>query len=195
MPPVAAWEPADRVLTAGDDRLDRVADAFAQVIDAKSPFTARHSAEVARWAVEIGAVLGMRAEELRDLRRAGLLHDIGKLAVSNRILDKPGRLERRRDRRHPRASALHAADPRARRMLARDRRDRGLAPRTAGRQRLPPRADRRSLSRPARMLAVADICEALTAERPTARRCRARRRWRSCVSSAGSGCARPRSMR
>jgi HD-GYP domain-containing protein (c-di-GMP phosphodiesterase class II) len=75
VPPVAAWEPADRVLSVGDDRLDRVADAFAQVIDAKSPFTARHSAEVARWAVEIGSVLEMRDEELRDLRRAGLLHD------------------------------------------------------------------------------------------------------------------------
>ena len=94
MPPVAAWEPADRVLTAGDDRLDRVADAFARVIDAKSPFTARHSSEVARWAVAIGSVLGMSDDELRDLRRAGLLHDIGKLAVSSRILDKPGRLDR-----------------------------------------------------------------------------------------------------
>ena len=93
VPPVAAWEPADRVLTAGDDRLDRVADAFARVIDAKSPFTARHSAEVARWAVATGAVMGMAPEGLRDLHRAGLLHDVGKLAVSNRILDKPGRLD------------------------------------------------------------------------------------------------------
>src|ERR671911_2346650 len=81
VPAVAAWEPADRVRTAGDDELDRVADAFARVIDAKSPFTARHSAEVARWAVATGDVLGLPADGLRDLHRAGLLHDIGKLAV------------------------------------------------------------------------------------------------------------------
>ena len=105
VPAVAAWEPADRVRTAGDDELDRVADAFARVIDAKSPFTARHSSEVARWAVEIGAVMGESPDGLRDLRRAGLLHDVGKLAVSSRILDKPGKLdpeEMAAIREHPR---------------------------------------------------------------------------------------------
>jgi putative nucleotidyltransferase with HDIG domain len=166
VPPVAAWEPADRVLTAGDDRLDRVADAFARVIDAKSPFTARHSAEVARWAVEIGSVLGMTVEELRDLRRAGLLHDIGKLAVSSRILDKPGRLdpdELAAIREHPRYTQQ---------ILERVACLRGIVATAASHhERLDGQGYHRGLtglelSRPARILAVADVYEALTADRP-----------------------------
>jgi HD-GYP domain-containing protein (c-di-GMP phosphodiesterase class II) len=47
---------------------------------------------VAEIAVGIARGLGLDAVVLRDLRRGGLLHDIGKLAISNRILDKPGRL-------------------------------------------------------------------------------------------------------
>ena len=166
VPPVAAWEPADRVLTAGDDRLDRVADAFARVIDAKSPYTARHSAEVARWAVATGAVMGMAADELRDLQRAGLLHDIGKLAVSSRILDKPGRLdadEFAAIREHPRYTQQ---------ILERVACLRGIveiAP--SHHERLDGTGYHRGLtafdlSRPARILAVADIFEALTADRP-----------------------------
>ena len=50
----------------------------------------RHSERVAEIADGIAEVLGFDADERRILRRAGLLHDIGKLAVSNRILDKPG---------------------------------------------------------------------------------------------------------
>jgi putative nucleotidyltransferase with HDIG domain len=166
VPPVAAWEPADRVLTAGDDRLDRVADAFARVIDAKSPFTARHSAEVARWAVEIGRVLEMGVEELRDLRRAGLLHDIGKLAVSSRILDKPGRLE-------PDEFAAIREHPRyTQQILERVACLRGIVETAASHhERLDGAGYHRGLtgvdlSRPARILAVADIYEALTADRP-----------------------------
>jgi HD-GYP domain-containing protein (c-di-GMP phosphodiesterase class II) len=53
-------------------------------------FTASHSDRVSAYAVGIGRALGWNERELRDLRRAGLLHDIGKLGVSNSILDKPG---------------------------------------------------------------------------------------------------------
>ncbi len=166
VPPVAAWEPADRVLTAGDDRLDRVADAFSRVIDAKSPFTARHSAEVARWAVATGSVLGMGEEELRDLHRAGLLHDIGKLAVSSRILDKPGRLE-------PEEFAAVREHPRyTQQILERVACLRGIVETAASHhEKLDGTGYHRGLgaldlSRPARILAVADIYEALTADRP-----------------------------
>ena len=51
----------------------------------------------------IGAVMGFSDAQVRDLRRAALLHDIGKLGVSNLILDKPGPLsqdERNEMRRH-----------------------------------------------------------------------------------------------
>jgi HD-GYP domain-containing protein (c-di-GMP phosphodiesterase class II) len=166
VPQVAAWEPADRVLTAGDDRLDRVADAFSRVIDAKSPFTARHSAEVARWAVATGSVLGMGEDELRDLHRAGLLHDIGKLAVSSRILDKPGRLE-------PDEFAAVREHPRyTQQILERVACLRGIVATAASHhEKLDGTGYHRGLgaldlSRPARILAVADIYEALTADRP-----------------------------
>jgi hypothetical protein len=50
-PDVSAWEPGDRRLLADDGRLDRITQAFARVIDAKSPYTARHSERVAEIAV------------------------------------------------------------------------------------------------------------------------------------------------
>jgi HD-GYP domain-containing protein (c-di-GMP phosphodiesterase class II) len=81
------------VLGADDVRLDRIAEAFAAIIDAKSPFTADHSLGVAVHAGLIGAALGFSAPVLRDLRRGALLHDLGKLGVSNTILDKPGKLD------------------------------------------------------------------------------------------------------
>lgn len=85
-PPVA--------LAVGDDAsLDRVVDAFAGVIDAKSPYTHDHSRRVSEYAVAAGRHLGFSAERLTRLRRAALLHDIGKLGVSNAILDKAGKLD------------------------------------------------------------------------------------------------------
>ncbi|MBA3522637.1 MAG: HD domain-containing protein [Gemmatimonadales bacterium] len=101
---LAVLEPEDEVLVADEARLDIIAHAFAQVIDAKSPYTYRHSEGVAELAVGIGRVLGFADGELSDLRRAALLHDIGKLGVSNTILDKPGRLtdeEKAQIRLHP----------------------------------------------------------------------------------------------
>jgi HD-GYP domain-containing protein (c-di-GMP phosphodiesterase class II) len=166
VPPVASWEPADRVVTAGEERLDRVADAFARVIDAKSPYTARHSTGVAQWAVAAGTQLGLDARGLRDLRRAGLLHDIGKLAVSSRILDKPGRLDAHElaaIREHPRYTHQ---------ILARVACFRGIVETAANHhERLDGTGYHRGLaafdlSRPARILAVADVYEALTADRP-----------------------------
>jgi putative nucleotidyltransferase with HDIG domain len=166
IPPAAAWEPADRVELADEARLDRVAEAFARVIDAKSPYTARHSAEVAAWAVAIGEELELDGDALRDLRRAALLHDIGKLAISNRILDKPGRLDAAElaiVRRHPHHTQ---------RILERVASFAGIVETAASHhERLDGTGYHRGLaafdlSRPARVLAVADVWEALTAERP-----------------------------
>jgi HD-GYP domain-containing protein (c-di-GMP phosphodiesterase class II) len=101
---LAAMEPPDRVLVANDDRLDLVADAFALVIDAKSPWTSQHSRGVADVSVAIAKTMGYPADQLRDVRRAALLHDLGKLGVSSLILDKPGRLtddEYEAMKRHP----------------------------------------------------------------------------------------------
>ena len=92
----------------------RIAFAFAGVIDAKSPWTYRHSDRASVIAASLAAALGADDDALSDLRRAALLHDVGKLAISNRILDKPGELTRERGRDHARAPARHRADPRAR---------------------------------------------------------------------------------
>lgn len=89
---VAEHDPGDRMVTADDAQLDRIAEAFARVIDAKSPYTFNHSSRVADVTIGIAVQSGIDGARLRDLRRAALLHDIGKLAVSNAILDKPGRL-------------------------------------------------------------------------------------------------------
>lgn len=86
------------------ERLDNVCEAFAEVIDAKSPFTYRHSNGVANAALAIGKHMSLDQEELNLLRRAALLHDIGKLSVPNSILEKPGKLssdEWNVIRRHP----------------------------------------------------------------------------------------------
>jgi putative nucleotidyltransferase with HDIG domain len=73
--------------------LDHICEAFAEVVDAKSPFTFRHSVGVKDAAMMIGKSMGLPPARLQMLRRAALLHDIGKLSVSNLILDKPGRLD------------------------------------------------------------------------------------------------------
>uniref|UniRef100_A0A832I1P3 HD domain-containing protein n=1 Tax=Eiseniibacteriota bacterium TaxID=2212470 RepID=A0A832I1P3_UNCEI len=90
---VRAAAPAGESLLWGPDALDRVAHGFAGVVDAKSPFTAEHSRRMAALSVRIAGRLGLRGAALDEVRRAALLHDIGKLSVPNAILDKPGPLE------------------------------------------------------------------------------------------------------
>jgi HD-GYP domain-containing protein (c-di-GMP phosphodiesterase class II) len=163
---LAPLEPGDRLIVADETRLDRVAEAFARVIDAKSPYTARHSDGVARFAVLIAERLDFDPHDVRDLRRAGLLHDIGKLGVSSRILDKPGKLddeEWKQMRRHPEFTA---------RILGQVEQLRDLAAMAAAHhERLDGRGyhlglTAAQLSPSARVLAVADVAEALSADRP-----------------------------
>ncbi len=66
--------------------------AFARAVDAKSPWTAGHSERVARISVMVGHRMGLDTKTMEHLRRAGFLHDIGKIGVSTSILDKPGKL-------------------------------------------------------------------------------------------------------
>lgn len=163
---VMAYEPQGRVLFADDDRLDAIALGFAQVIDAKSPWTARHSRGVSEIAVGLAGVLGLDARATRDLRRAALLHDVGKLGVSNLILDKPGKLDAQEAvvmRRH----SGHTYD-----ILRRVEGFSDLADLAASHhERLDGKGYHRGLSgaqisRDARILCVADMYEALSAKRP-----------------------------
>ena len=90
---VLSSEPGQQAIMADDDYLDDIAAAFAKVIDAKSPYTSGHSDRVALFTDLIAEEMGIDAEGRRFLKRAALLHDIGKLGVSNSVLDKPGKLE------------------------------------------------------------------------------------------------------
>jgi HD-GYP domain-containing protein (c-di-GMP phosphodiesterase class II) len=162
----SGWEPADRQLEVDDQRLDRIADAFAGVVDAKSPWTYRHSDRACVIVMSLASDLGADAGTLRDLRRAALLHDVGKLAVSNRILDKPARLtaaEFAKVREHPVVTEEILARVPGCEHLAHvaaahhERLDGGGYPRgMAGAE----------LTMPMRLLAIADVYEALTSDRP-----------------------------
>ncbi|MBA4029848.1 MAG: metal-dependent phosphohydrolase [Planctomyces sp.] len=85
------WEVPDEIQYVDDDFMDRVCFAFASVVDAKSPWTFNHSNVVAHLSRDLAKILGFDEEMQRDMYRAGLLHDLGKLGVSNAILDKPGK--------------------------------------------------------------------------------------------------------
>jgi HD-GYP domain-containing protein (c-di-GMP phosphodiesterase class II) len=90
---VFAEEPAQFSITVDDEYLDQIAAAFGEVVDSKSPYTAGHSGRVALYTDLIATELGMSAPQRRSLHRGALLHDVGKLGVSNAILDKPGKLD------------------------------------------------------------------------------------------------------
>jgi putative nucleotidyltransferase with HDIG domain len=85
-------EPGSTV-RAGERRVDDIVEAFADVVDAKSPFTYSHSLGVKDAAMAMARQMGLSEERSRLVRRAALLHDLGKLRVPNTILDKPGQLD------------------------------------------------------------------------------------------------------
>lgn len=163
---VAALEPAELREVADARRREEVALAFARVIDAKSPYTARHSEGVARNAVSIAMAMQLDADARQTLFLAGLLHDIGKLGVSSRILDKPGKLtddEFREMQRHPAFTGE---------ILSRVQGFAGFAAMAAAHhERLDGTGYHAGLAgaalcRSSRILAVADMAEALSAARP-----------------------------
>lgn len=159
-------EPQQHTRYVDDKGLDEVSRAFAEIIDSKSPFTYQHSTNVAKYARAVAFELGFERQEVRVLNRAALLHDVGKLGISSRILDKAGPLtpdERSEMQRHPlytweilqgvgafqgfaRTAALHH-----------EKLDGSGYPWGV-------RAE--ELDLPARILCVADMYEALTANRP-----------------------------
>jgi diguanylate cyclase (GGDEF)-like protein len=69
-----------------------LATALARAVDAKDSGTRNHCETVSELSVLIGQALGLDADRIERLRLAGLLHDVGKIGVSDRILGKPGRL-------------------------------------------------------------------------------------------------------
>ncbi len=163
---VLEMEPAQEAQPVGEDYLDDIALAFGQIVDAKSPWTAGHSSRVALIADQLSEQLGLDAPERRWLRRGALLHDVGKLGVSNQILDKPGKLdpaEWAAVQRH----ALHTEQ-----ILGRISAFGALA-RVAGAHHekldgtgYPRGLDARHIRLETRIITTADIFDALTADRP-----------------------------
>jgi HD-GYP domain-containing protein (c-di-GMP phosphodiesterase class II) len=86
-------EPGPHRVVAPPD-LDRVTATFADFVDLKSPYLAGHSPEVAALAEAAAISLGLPDDDVADLRRAALLHDLGRTAISNGVWDKPGALTR-----------------------------------------------------------------------------------------------------
>lgn len=159
-------EPAQCARPVDDDFLDDIAEAFSKVIDAKSPFTSGHSERVTIFTDLIAEQMGLDAIDRRWLRRGALLHDIGKLGVSNSVLDKPGKLtdeEFEQIKLHPVYSAEVLANID---LFAR------IAPIAGGHHErldgkgypLGLKGDEINLE--TRIVTVADIFDALTADRP-----------------------------
>lgn len=120
------WHPAleqdpdgDRVLVG--EELDRIVTAVGDFADLKCPFTLGHSRGVAELAWRAGRERGLAQMEASRLRRAGHLHDLGRIGVSNAIWEKPAPLttaEWERVRLHPYLTErilrrVHGLDPEA----------------------------------------------------------------------------------
>lgn len=163
---VARLSPVEGHAAAYGDRVDVICDGFAEVVDAKSPYTSEHSKRVTQVAVGLAETMGVSKSTVTLIRRAALLHDLGKLSVPNSILEKPVALTAEEwavIRRHPFHSEAILKRIEGFEEIAiiagahHERLDgsgyfRGLT----GAQ----------LALPARLLAVADVFDALAARRP-----------------------------
>jgi putative nucleotidyltransferase with HDIG domain len=153
-------------LPASPERIDNICRAFAQVIDAKSPYTFHHSVGVAEAATAIAVEMSLAPLTLTLVRRAALLHDIGKLSVSNAILEKPGKLtveEWSIMRLHPAYTRtilrqIRGFDELAYMAAAHHERLDGSG--------YPEGLSADGMSLPARIIAVADVYQALSEKRP-----------------------------
>jgi HD-GYP domain-containing protein (c-di-GMP phosphodiesterase class II) len=163
---ILALAPPETATAVDDDYLDAIAIAFGEVIDAKSPYTAGHSTRVAQYAASIGDCMDVPSARRNWLYRAALLHDIGKLGVSNAILDKPGKLDEA-EWEIMRTHASHTQEILGRIGVLAD-----LAPVAAAHhERLDGRGyplglSDAQISRETRIITICDFYDALTAERP-----------------------------
>ncbi|MGH9466833.1 MAG: HD-GYP domain-containing protein [Terriglobales bacterium] len=151
---------------AGAAHIDRICEGFAEVVDAKSTFTFRHSIGVMEAATLIARAMGLGSGRVQLVHRAALLHDLGKLSVPNSILDKSARLNRAE------WAVMQEHPVLTRAILERVRQFHELAE-VAGAHHekldgtgYPERRTAANLGLEARIIAVADIYGALTEDRP-----------------------------
>lgn len=101
---VRSYTPAELAETAERHARLRAAEGLIRVVDAKDTYAGAHSQTVSRLAEAIARSMGLDVEVIEHVRLAGLLHDLGKIAIPDRILQKPGKLdpdELRVMREHP----------------------------------------------------------------------------------------------
>jgi diguanylate cyclase (GGDEF)-like protein/putative nucleotidyltransferase with HDIG domain len=101
---VRSYTPAELAEAAERQARLRAAEGLIRVVDAKDTYAGAHSQTVSRLAEGIARTMGLDVEVVEQVRLAGLLHDLGKIAIPDRILQKPGKLdpdELRVMREHP----------------------------------------------------------------------------------------------
>jgi HD-GYP domain-containing protein (c-di-GMP phosphodiesterase class II) len=89
---VSVWISETQVREMEFEELRSIVHIFSYIVDAKSPFTKSHSDGVARLARYLGGLFELSEQSCEMLELAGLLHDIGKLRQPDELLDKPGKL-------------------------------------------------------------------------------------------------------
>jgi HD-GYP domain-containing protein (c-di-GMP phosphodiesterase class II) len=80
------------IINLDSDEIINLTKIFANIIDFRSPFTANHTAGVAKTAEKLAELAGFSENECKMMLVAGYLHDLGKLAVKNEVLEKPSKL-------------------------------------------------------------------------------------------------------
>jgi len=83
----------DERISIDDESLERLATIFSRIVDFRSHFTASHSVSVGSVAAEIGKIMFLPDTTCHKLKIAGLLHDIGKIAIPTEIIEKDGPLD------------------------------------------------------------------------------------------------------
>ena len=160
-----ACEPAPRVTLAAA-AVDRALGAMGDFADLASPFLVGHSAGVARLAASAARASGLDSADAARVRRAGLVHDVGRVTVPVKVWQKPGPLNRD-EWEQVRLHAYHTE-----RVLTRSSFLGALAPvATFHHERLDGSGYHRGVAaagipRPARLLAAADAYHAMTEPRP-----------------------------
>jgi putative nucleotidyltransferase with HDIG domain len=81
-----------RLGNIGTESLEGVIQALASLIDTRDPYALRHSQAVTELAITLAVAMGLDDEEIANIRYAAILHDIGKIGISEAILSKPGPL-------------------------------------------------------------------------------------------------------
>lgn len=139
---------------------------LARTIEAKDPYTGGHTERVARVALALAAQLEFDEEQLQAVNVGALIHDIGKIGVSDHVLLKPGKLdddEFAEIRRHPEISSYIVADlelPPIVKQMVRSHHERYDG---SG---YPDALEGEEIPLAARILAVADALDAMTSDRP-----------------------------